>query len=167
MLFSKIVTLLCRGTVVVEDIFVRLLFVDWISGLVSQIDDFKEVSPSSGVTPADPILKYHAGYYFQSANPSYPQVCVCVCVCVCVYMCVCVHVCFLCVCLCVCVLECLQACMKHIYIKLICVFVPVCRCICTCIVFVSFKMCFLCVCSHCMHIRTHTITHNTSVAFFP
>ncbi|XP_070191992.1 transmembrane protein 43-like isoform X2 [Littorina saxatilis] len=43
-------------------------------GLINQIDDFKEVAPSSGITPGDASLQYHGGYYFQSSNPSNPQV---------------------------------------------------------------------------------------------
>lgn len=43
-------------------------------GLVSQISDFREITPDSGVVPGDTTLQYHRGFYFNSANPSNPQV---------------------------------------------------------------------------------------------
>ena len=62
-----------------------------VPGLVGQINDFKEIPPSSGITPADTLLQYHRGFYFISDNPSNPQVGrVCVCECVSVYVCHCV-----------------------------------------------------------------------------
>ena len=57
-----------------------------VPGLVGQINDFKEIPPSSGITPGDTSLQYHHGFYFISDNPSNPQVGhVCVCACLCVF----------------------------------------------------------------------------------
>lgn len=42
-------------------------------GLINQINDFKELPQSSGISYSDTALQFFKGHYYSSKNPQYPQ----------------------------------------------------------------------------------------------